>query len=60
MIPYCMTRENAAGNCYWILEEALDWESAQAKCQARQGHLATVTSPEEETFIYQNLYLENK
>ena len=44
-----------SGNGHWyeaVLEPGLTWEEARAAAEARTGYLATITSPEENTFLY--------
>lgn len=41
------------GHHYLVCMEETDWESAQAACEAMGGHLATITSEEENEFVYQ-------
>ncbi len=41
------------GHHYLVCMEETDWESAQAACEAMGGHLATITSAEENEFVYQ-------
>lgn len=36
---------------YEIFRETLTWEEAKAACEAKGGHLATITSPEEQKMI---------
>lgn len=36
---------------YEIFRETLTWEEAKAACEAKGGHLATITSPEEQKLI---------
>lgn len=36
---------------YEIFRETLTWEEAKAACEAKGGHLATITSPEEQELI---------
>lgn len=39
------------GHIYRIYNENLTWEQAKAKCESLGGHLATITSQEEQNFI---------
>ena len=36
---------------YWICDACLEWEDAKAFCESLGGHLATITSPNEQDFI---------
>jgi hypothetical protein len=41
------------GHCYEaVLAPGLSWDQAQAACEARGGYLATVTSAEENAFVF--------
>ena len=41
------------GHCYEaVLAQGLSWEDAQADCEARGGYLATITSAEENAFVF--------
>jgi hypothetical protein len=41
------------GHCYEaVLEPGVSWDQAQAQCVARGGHLATITSAEENAFVF--------
>lgn len=41
------------GHHYKVYLEETDWESAQTACEALGGHLATITSEEENQFVYE-------
>lgn len=41
------------GHHYKVYLEETDWASAQATCEAMEGHLATITSEEENQFVYE-------
>lgn len=43
---------------YEIFRETLTWEEAKAACEAKGGHLATITSPEEQKMI-ESLNIQN-
>lgn len=43
--------EPTDGHRYEIFRETLTWEEAKAACEAKGGHLATITSPEEQKLI---------
>lgn len=43
--------ESTDGHKYEIFRETLTWEEAKAACEAKGGHLATITSPEEQELI---------
>ena len=53
-----MTGTNSNGSCYWTIKEELDWFAAQQKCEERQGHLVTITSFEEHTYLLENVHLD--
>lgn len=38
--------------CVYNVDTVTDWNSAQAYCEERGGHLATITSAEEDAFLY--------
>ena len=41
------------GHCYEaVLAQGLSWQDAQADCEARGGYLATITSAEENAFVF--------
>ena len=41
------------GHCYEaVLAPGVSWDQAQARCVARGGHLATITSAEENAFVF--------
>ncbi|CAL1583844.1 unnamed protein product [Knipowitschia caucasica] len=42
-------------SCYFISKQIKSWSSSQTYCQSQGGHLAIVTSPEEQTFIWDRL-----
>ena len=39
------------GHHYLVVNESMTWEQARKKCVEMKGHLATITSPEEQAFI---------
>ena len=39
------------GHYYWIFETGLSWDEAQAYCESLGGHLATITSAEEQQML---------
>ena len=41
------------GHTYHVFEESIYWSEAKAKCEELGGHLATITSQEEQNFIEQ-------
>lgn len=43
--------ESTDGHKYEIFRETLTWEEAKAACEAKGGHLATITSQEEQKMI---------
>jgi hypothetical protein len=43
------------GHFYELVETPLTWSEARAAAQAKGGYLATVTSPEENAFIFNRL-----
>ena len=43
------------GNYYYLVDVPVSWEEAEARCEKKGGHLATVTSAEENTWIAQNI-----
>ena len=46
---------NAAnGNSYQRIDTQMDWHSAKSYCESQGGHLATITSQQENDFIGQN------
>ena len=47
------------GNYYEVINEGCDWFDANAACEEKGGHLAIITSQEEETFI-ENLIESDK
>lgn len=52
-------RWSGNGHCYQaVLAPGLSWADAQAACAARGGHLATISSPEEDAFV-QGLFAAN-
>lgn len=46
-----MQRMEFAGNTYQYFNDELSWEEAKAACENMGGHLATITSEEEQRFI---------
>lgn len=45
-------KEEFNGNYYQYFDESMTWEEANAKCEELGGHLATITSQDEQDFIY--------
>ena len=44
------------GSEYWLVaDKYISWDSAKVKAEAAGGHLATVTSVEEQSFLQQNV-----
>jgi len=44
------------GHCYEaVLAPGVSWDQAQAQCVARGGHLATITSAEENAFVFSSV-----
>jgi hypothetical protein len=43
------------GHRYQLVMEKLSWEAAKAKAEAMGGHLATITSPEENDWMLKNI-----
>ena len=39
------------GHRYMVFYEKLSWHDAETKCESLGGHLATITSPEENKFV---------
>lgn len=53
--PACPTGavEWTNGHCYQAVHApGVSWDDAQAECEARGGHLVTITSAEENAFVY--------
>jgi len=48
------------GHYYQVFDESLDWFAAKARCEEMGGHLVTITSKEEQTFIDRILTNNNK
>lgn len=48
------------GHYYQVFDEGLDWFAAKARCEEMGGHLVTITSKEEQTFIDRILTNNNK
>lgn len=48
------------GHYYQVFDESLDWYAAKARCEEMGGHLVTITSAEEKTFIDGILTNKNK
>lgn len=47
------TVEWSNGHCYEaVLAPGLSWNDAKASCEARGGHLVTITSPSENAFVF--------
>lgn len=46
---------NANGHCYDRLPTAVYWLAAEAQCEALGGYLVTLTSQDENDFVYTNL-----
>lgn len=42
------------GHSYQLIETKMSWNDAKAYCESLGGHLATITSQEENDFIYKN------
>uniref|UniRef100_A0A3B3BHP6 C-type lectin domain-containing protein n=1 Tax=Oryzias melastigma TaxID=30732 RepID=A0A3B3BHP6_ORYME len=40
-----------AGNCYWMTEDVKNWQDAEDHCSRQQGHLASIHSQEELSFL---------
>ncbi|MBQ6392642.1 MAG: protein kinase, partial [Eubacterium sp.] len=51
VVPYPADAEVFKGHHYLLVNESMDWNKARKKCAAKKGHLATVTSQEEQEFI---------
>ena len=49
--PVLSVGSTAATERYQLIKEACTWEEAAARCQAMGGHLATVTSQDEEDLL---------
>lgn len=47
------------GHYYQYYTKSLSWENAQAACEALGGHLVTITSQEEQTFLENYLSYKN-
>ena len=47
-------RNQANNNDYQRIDTAMDWHSAKSYCESQGGHLATITSQQENDFIGQN------
>lgn len=45
------------GHRYQLVNEALTWDEAKAKAEAMGGHLATITSKEENEWILKNVHV---
>jgi hypothetical protein len=46
------------GHFYQRFDTTLTWSDAVKYCQARGGHLVTITTPEENEFVYRNFGIE--
>lgn len=46
------------GHWYQRFDTSMSWHEAKAYCESLGGHLATVTSAEENNFIYQNVVVK--
>jgi len=46
-------RKNFNGHTYQLLYSAYNWNEMQAYCESRGGHLACITTAEEDAFLYQ-------
>lgn len=49
--PTTSERVEFNGHYYQVFDESLDWYAAKARCEEMGGHLVTITSKEEQTFI---------
>ena len=52
-------RSEHTDHCYERYEISISWDIAKSRCEARGGYLATLTSEEENTDIWEGL-LENQ
>ncbi len=43
------------GHTYFVPDQSMTWENAKAYCEALGGHLISITSEEEQNFIYEYL-----
>ncbi|XP_064101211.1 macrophage mannose receptor 1-like [Macrobrachium nipponense] len=50
------TWEHHGGHCYQVFTETHTWTEAEQVCQAYGGHLASINSQDEESFIQQKLW----
>ncbi|XP_068212227.1 macrophage mannose receptor 1-like isoform X2 [Palaemon carinicauda] len=48
--------DHFGGHCYKVFEESHTWNEAEQICLSYGGHLTSINSPEEETFIQQTLW----
>ncbi|XP_065639354.1 uncharacterized protein LOC100203426 isoform X10 [Hydra vulgaris] len=44
---------NSANGCYKLFETSLGWEDAEHECEKNHSHLASLTSEDEQTMVYQ-------
>lgn len=47
-----LATSEASGSRYAIFDDAATWEEAKRKCEERGGHLATISSAEENALVY--------
>jgi hypothetical protein len=45
------SRSSFGGNCYSVFRNSASWEEAKLQCEKMGGHLATISSAEENAFI---------
>lgn len=43
------------GHYYYVFSKGLSWDEAKKKCESTGGHLVVITSPEEQSFIQDEL-----
>lgn len=58
--PTTSERVEFNGHYYQVFDEGIDWYAAKARCEEMGGHLVTITSKEEQTFIDRILTNNNK
>lgn len=42
-------------HCYRMIDESMSWDTGKAYCESIGGNLLTITSPEEQSFVFDNL-----
>ena len=55
-VPRSMYLKEFRHHCYeFVFDRAVKWPDAENDCNSKYGHLVSITSAEEQAFVYNNL-----